>query len=88
MNRNKNTKPAYIVDITDATNIEDMKAAFALGKHNAGIPLTDDELKTIIQYTIKMVPTVCICDVKVYDVVEKKKPWYKRFWNWITRKNK
>jgi hypothetical protein len=81
-------KPAYTVDLTDACTLEDVRTAFALAKHNANIPLTDDELKTIVQYTVDRVPTECFCNcnVEFYEVKERKKPWYKRFWNWITRK--
>lgn len=25
---------------------------------------------------------------KIFKILTKKKPWYKRFWKWITRKNK
>lgn len=25
---------------------------------------------------------------KLLDIIVPKKPWYKRFWNWVTRKNK
>ena len=82
----KNFVQSYTVDMTDAYTVEDLKAAFALGKHNAQIPLTNEELFTIINYTIDQIPTECICNIDVYEVV--KKPWYKRFWNWMTRKNK
>lgn len=85
MNKKAN-KPAYTVDLTDANTITDAIVAFALAKHNANIPLTDDELKSIVQYAVDMVPTQCLCNVEVYEVTPKKKPWYKRFWNWITRK--
>ena len=82
----KTFKPTYIVDITDVNTVEDMKVKFALAKHNAGIALTDAELKTIISYAVNLVPTECVCNIDVYEVKENKKPWYKRFWNWITRK--
>lgn len=79
--KKQTNKPAYTVDITGVNSLEGMKAAFALGKHNAQIPLTDDELKDIINYTVDMIPVACICNVDIYEVTEKKKPWYKRFWN-------
>lgn len=77
-------KPAYTVDLTDSYTLADTKAAFALGKHNANIPLTDEELVDLLVCVVNAVHDVCICNVKVYEVT--KKPWYKRFWNWITRK--
>ena len=87
MKKLNKVKPAYTVDLTDTYTAEEAKVKFALAKHNARIPLTDDELKTIIAYTGDLVPSVCLCNVEVYEVKEKK-PWYKRFWNWLTRKNK
>ena len=86
MNKTKKTnkKPAYIVDITDVNDVDAMRVAFALAKHNANIPLSDDELISIITYTINRMPEIHIYSVEYYEVT--KKPWYKRFWNWITRK--
>jgi len=77
----KTVKPTYTVDLTNVNNAEEAKVAFALAKHNANIPLTDEELKDIISYTINLVPATCLCNVEVYELTEKKKPWYKRFWN-------
>lgn len=82
----KTIKPTYIVDITNVSTIEEAKTVIALAKHNAGLALTNDELKSIVLYTVNLVPTERVCDVnvEVYEVA--KKPWYKRFWNWVTRK--
>ena len=86
MNKTKKTnkKPAYVVDITNVNNVDDMRVAFALAKHNANMPLSDDELISIITYTVDHTPEVRIYNVEYYEVI--KKSWYKRFWNWITRK--
>lgn len=79
----KTTKPVYKVDITNVDTLSEMKAAFALAKHNAKLPLSNDELISIITYVIDEIPKTYICSVS-YEVT--RKPWYKRFWNWITCK--
>lgn len=75
-------KPAYTVDITKCEDAYDMLVAFGETKQKAGYPITDEELDAIIDNNSY---TVIIHDTCAYEV--EKKPWYKRFWNWITRKN-
>lgn len=79
-------KPAYIVDATNCENAQDLLFEFAIAKHNANIPLTDEELSAIVGYSIDMYIeneppriTVVNCECKP----KTKKPWYKRFWNWL-----
>jgi len=81
----KKFTPSYIVDIDEIAYLEDIDAVWALAKHNAGIPLTDDELEAIVSNvasSIRPKITVMFCGCKF----EEKKPWYKRLWNWLFRK--
>ena len=87
MNR-KNTKikPSYIVDIDNITCLEDIPSAYAIAKQEAGMPLTDDELIAICKRVYdELGPKITIVDVTECTCC-KKKPWYKRFWNWLTCK--
>lgn len=51
-------------------------------------------LDAIEESMTKMKPVACFDNVdankvkKIVKILTKKEPWYKRFWNWITRKNK
>lgn len=51
-------------------------------------------LEAIDESMAKMKPVATFSDVdgkkieKIIKILTKKEPWYKRFWNWITRKNK
>ena len=44
----KKIEPKFIVDLTNANTIDDVYLAFALAKHNAGLPINDAELTTIV----------------------------------------
>ena len=79
-----NKKYSYIVNLNDIQYLDDIRPVFALAKQDAGLPLTDDELMSIVEYFYEAVGpkvTCMICEEK-----KEKKPWYKRFWNWIRRK--
>lgn len=83
----KKTKIKYTVDLNEIKYLEDIDVCFALAKHNAGLALSDRELMDIIDYAIDK----NAIDVTVLNIVEctcekKRKPWYKRLWNWIRRK--
>ena len=74
MKRTKKNIPVFVVDLTNATTAEDVVNAFNKAKSDANIDVID-----------------YIFDVHVnIPVIEEKEevrlPWYKRFWNWITRK--
>lgn len=92
----KNIKPAYIVDATKVKNAADMVVALKVGKLNANVPLTANETKDLVNIMVDsaekrarngnirlFVVSACGNAVKV-----KKPNIFKRFWNWITRKNK
>lgn len=71
---NKKFKPDFVVDITNAFTQKELNDAFVTAK---------SEALSIGDVTIND----CPCDAHVIIIMPaKKKPWYKRFWNWITRK--
>ena len=81
--KKKTFKPSYVVDLDEIETLADIPVVFALAKHNAHLALTDEELQDIIDAaTPKITFIYCKCECA------KKKPWYKRFWNWLIRKNK
>ena len=70
---NSKFKPDFVVDITNAFTLKELNDAFIAAKAEA---LSSD-------VTINDCPS----DAHVIIVMPtKKKSWYKRFWNWITRK--
>ena len=82
----KKVKPAYIVNMDNMQTLEDIDVEFGMAKHNAGLAISDIELAAIVHTVCK---NVCTPDIIIYDCTckcEKKKPWYKRFWNWLTHK--
>ncbi len=97
----KKFKPSYIVDITKCEDTLDMIVAIAYAKIDANVAITRDELDAVIilnAYDLKdyieatadkfsemIINTLNKC-------VEKKEPKkkpniFKRFWNWMTKKN-
>ena len=71
---NSKFKPDFVVDITNAFTLKELNDAFITAKADA---------LSIGNVTINDCPS----DAHVIIVMPaKKKPWYKRFWNWITRK--
>ena len=86
-NTKKTFKPSYKVDIDKIETLNDIDLAFGLSKQKAGLAISDKELAAICTDVCDHFcpkTTVVICNCKQ----EKKLPWYKRFWNWLTRKNK
>lgn len=69
--------PAFVVDLLNDINATDVINAFNDAKAKAGEPV----------YNPSPVPTIVVATVDTIDVEDKKRlSWYKRFWNWITRK--
>lgn len=78
----KTKKPAFVVNVNDIEYLEDVDVVFGLAKQDAGLPISDDELIAICLFTWKhMGPRFIIVECKC----GKKTPWYKRFWNWVTK---
>lgn len=97
----KVARPKYIIDMTNAANMDDITANFIGQKISNGMKLTDSDTSTIASIITDVILKDLMpedCTAIVYDAgvyrkctavrVEKKvkKPWYKRVWNWITRK--
>lgn len=97
----KKFKPSYIVDITKCEDTLDMIVAIAYAKTDANVAITRDELDAVIilnAYDLKdytettadkfsemIINTLNKC---VENKESKKKPnIFKRFWNWMTKKN-
>ena len=91
-------KPKYTIDMRD---IDDVTADFISQKIMNGMKLTESDVSTIVSIVTDIVlknlmPEDCsaiVSDGGVYRKCtavrvenEVKKPWYKRAWNWITRK--
>lgn len=74
----KNTNK-LIWDITNVKSVEDVKPSLTKAKIlNSGINIS--ELEGLVKHAIDTVYTDIKKDVK------KITPWYKKLWNWITRK--
>lgn len=91
-------KPKYTIDMRD---IDDVTIDFLCQKVENGMELTGSDFATFTSMVVdslleKLMPEECTAVVRdngVYRMftavrVENKvkKPWYKRAWNWITRK--
>ena len=74
MKRTKKNIPVFVVDLTNATTAEDVANAFNKAKSDANID--------VIDYIFDVHVNIPVIEEKE----EVKLPWYKRFWNWITRK--
>lgn len=97
----KVVRPKYTIDMTNAANMNDVTANFISQKISNGMKLTDLDISTIVSIVTDailkdLMPEDCSAIVKDGGVYRKctaervevkaKKPWYKRVWNWITRK--
>lgn len=97
----KVTKPKYTIDMTKAANMDDVTADFISQKILNGMKLTYDDICTITSIVTDIIlknlmPEDCTAIVNNGGIYRKctavrvdnevKKPWYKRAWNWITRK--
>ena len=97
----KVTKPKYTISMTEAANIDDITADFISQKIMNGMKLTESDVSTIVSIVTDIVlenlmPEDCSAIVNDGGVYRKctairiknqvKNPWYKRAWNWITRK--
>lgn len=94
-------RPKYVISMTEAANIDDITADFISQKIMNGMKLTESDVSTIVSIVTDIVlenlmPEDCSAIVNDGGVYRKctavriennvKKPWYKRAWNWITRK--
>lgn len=96
----KVARPKYTIDMTNAANMCDITGNFVGQKISNGMKLTYDDICTITSIVTDLIledtmPEDCTAIVKDGGVYRKctavrevdiKKPWYKRAWNWITRR--
>lgn len=98
----------FVVNLTNVETCDDIQLEFIKGKALAGVAITEDEFKFIVQYGAQLAfDTIDACleafiksdkytkiedDKLAQDIlklieksVNPKKPWYKRFWSWVTR---
>ena len=90
----KSIKPAYTVDLSMCNDSDDLKMAMIFAKAEAKVPVSKDELEYMAMriiktsFDLKDVVNRALDDVEDFlDILTKdceKKPWYKRFWNWLT----
>lgn len=77
----------YIVDLTKIEHLSDIAPTFALAKHSAHLPLTDEELTDIcIAVLDEFRPKVTVAYVCECKCNQKKPNIFKRFWNWLRGK--
>ena len=88
-------KPEFIVDLRDCKTAGDVYSAFTEAKVLSGSPITLEEYARELSAAFSCgfganVAFCCVCEdhrPTVKDsTVKEKKPWYKRFWNWLLRK--
>lgn len=93
-------KPALVVDFTNEFNINHPRFAFIEAKLEQKVPFTLNDFDYVCNLmrdyvltglfkehnaVINVKGTLIHCDAHDADI-EVKKPWYKRLWNWVTRK--
>ena len=94
----KKVKPAFIVDLTKAETSADVMLGFAKARFDAKVPLEQRDIDIItidaMTYTLECLDEILEALVAMNSFAlckiccKKKLPWYKRFWNWLTGKNK
>ncbi len=87
----KTFKPLFTVDLTGCKTPRDIYVKYADAKVLAGLPITRQEYFAIIEDAEEYAkPVFLSIDIEnCKPAIAKKKPnIFKRFWNWLTRKNK
>lgn len=81
----KATKPEIILNCIGCETSTDLYNELVNAKVRAGKPVSEDELEIAKNVAIENAePTIAVVEVKVVETAAPKKPWYKRFWNWLT----
>ena len=100
MKDTKAIKPLFIVDLTEAETPEEVldNEETLVGSGRGGHTPCHEKLgsnitiEVIDEHITKMKPIAQFDNVskekvdKIFKILTKKEPWYKRFWKWITRK--
>jgi hypothetical protein len=81
----KTNKVKYEVNYDNIDKLEDIDVEFGLAKHAAGIAMSDEEFKAILDKTEREAEKTTVAIIHTNIICEKKLPWYKRFWNWLKK---
>lgn len=80
-------KPKFIVDLTKAETCEDIKFEFIKAKATQGVAVTEEDILFLVnlgaEIALKYID-MCIEEINK-KATQPKKPWYKRFWGWLTK---
>lgn len=82
MKKIKEIKPSYTVCLNDIQTLSDIDLAWAYAKIESY--LTQDEITAMVEDIIN---TALPSKIVIYHpgCENCKKPWYKRFWNWLKK---
>lgn len=91
MKKTKKTfTPDYTLDFSKINDYNDLVIELTKKRVEAGKTIDSSDLialesATLLKFCEKN-PRVTVFTINAFDCKEKKLPWYKRFWNWLTRK--
>ena len=54
MKNNKNTKPAYVVNLTDVETPEDIRLSFIMAKAKSGVAIDEADVKWLVNLGVKV----------------------------------
>lgn len=80
----KTVKPDFIMNCTNCETSTDVYNELVNAKVRAGKPISKDELEIAKNVAVAEADPTIITFVECNVTAAKKKPWYKRFWNWLT----
>lgn len=96
--KKNNKKPVFVISINDTDTVEDILATVAYAKAKNGVALDKAEFNTLVKTIAECIfdifdsvleSTITMLEAECETPVKEKKPnIFKRFWNWLTRKNK
>lgn len=96
--KKNNKKPVFVISINDTDTVEDILATVAYAKAKNGVALDKAEFNTLVKTIAECIfdifdsvleSTIAMLEAECEPPVKEKKPnIFKRFWNWLTRKNK
>lgn len=87
----KAEEPKFILNYTNCETPNDLRYELIIAKIRGEQLITEDDLHFVERLAADAAFAVAgsTCVVNVYgseNEVKPKKPWYKRFWNWLIRK--
>lgn len=85
--KKNNSKSTILVDLTNVVSPSDVYLAIAATKVDSVLTLTEETVLTN-RIAYDAAPIFCFCKCDCEACKAKKPNVFKRFWNWLTRKNK